>query len=97
MRLLSTQDPMPSTGGMPTVSQTSLSPGRPGAAASGCEPFLGQGNLGAAGLHHEHVVFDEFLDQFDVDPVLLDPGLVQPTTPATPRMRPLMMLSFKGV
>jgi hypothetical protein len=80
---------------MPTVSQTSFSPGRPGERLRACTSLLGQGNLGAAGLQHENVVFDEFFNQFHMGPVLLDPGLVQPTTPATPRMRPLMILSFK--
>ena len=39
------------------------------------ESGLGQGDLGAAGLKHQDIVFDQFLDQFHMDPVLFDSGV----------------------
>ena len=72
MRELSTQDPMCSTGGMPTVSQTSARPGpQYSVAASGRhEPGLGGGHGGAAGGQHEDVVLDQLLDQLRWDAVM---------------------------
>ena len=57
---------------------------------------LGAGDCAAAGLHDQHVVLQQLVDDVDVRLVLRARGLLQPTTAATPRMRPDVMASFSG-
>ena len=90
---------MCSTGGMPTASQTSRKPGagllqrRLGRQ----QPGLGAGDGGAAGLEHQHVALDQLLGQaLTWESSVFTLGLLQPTMPTTPWMRPWMMASFSG-
>ena len=96
MRELSTQDPMWRTGGMPTVSQISARPGPQNLAASGLSrPYL------PAAMAEQPV--DSTMTSFLISSLIrvrcelswVVRQLLQPTTPATPRIRPLMMLSFR--
>ena len=72
MRELSTQEPMCSTGGMPTVSQTSASPGPQCYTGRfrGQQPDLARGHGGAAGGQDDDVVLQQLLDHGEVGVVV---------------------------
>ena len=73
MRLLSTQEPDAQhrrhADGFADLAQTR--PGQDRGFGRG-QPGFGQRDLRTAGLNDQHVVFDQFLDQFDMHLVLLD-------------------------
>ena len=59
------------------------------------QSFHGAGNAVASGGQDDNVIFDQFFDNLDMAFVMRVLALLQPTTPAIPRIRPLMILSFR--
>ncbi len=83
---------------MPTVSQTSLRPWPARWAASGVvRPALARAIWEHPVCTTRMSFLISSLTSSTWTQSCFTRGLVQPTTPATPRMRPLMMLSFNGV
>ena len=74
MRLLSTQEPICSTGGMPTASQTSrrLSPAFASAASGVSKSGLAQAMAEQPVCKHQNVALDQFLGQLHMRAVGLD-------------------------
>ena len=78
MRVLSTQEPMCRTGGMPVASQTSRKPGpghlerRLGQQVAG----LAAGDRAAAGLNQQDVILEQFAHQVIVGGILRTAGVV---------------------
>jgi len=58
---------------------------------------LGKSHLRATSLNHQDVVLDQLFTKSTWTQSCLTLGFVQPTTPATPLILPLMMLSLRGV
>jgi len=97
MRELSTQAPMCNTGGMPTVSQISASPGPQNwEADSGVRsPYLPAAMAAQPVDSTMTSFFSSSLIRVMWDESWVVRQLLQPTTPATPRMRPPITLSFR--